>query len=394
MRCSWFGLGFILLRGCSSERDRPPYYEYEPAATSGGSGYDLPNQGDCEELPPTDAGLCGNDVIAIQEDRPNLYFILDASGSMGEDIAADSKETKYHAAVSAIIKVLRAIGHRVSYGAALFPDPAADACVTGKEVFETQAGDPITCALSGRSGSVLTKLVSRLSPPNFAPAGGTPLSATLSALVPTLTALRGKTAVILATDGAPNCNPNATCTREYCETNLVRWQYPSGLLCDESVNCCDPTFDSNGPLNCVDNVATNELLASLNAAAIPTYVIGLPSESLLGSVLDSMAVAGGTAREQFPRYYETADAQGLADTLKRIATSIAVSCTIKLGHEPPNWAQVAVYLDNTRIPTQSDDGWRQVDTHTIEITGSYCDDLMTGDVMRVQIASGCPVYVN
>jgi hypothetical protein len=354
-------------------------------------GYEVPNTNVCDDEPVADAGLCGNDVIPIQEERPNLYFILDASGSMGEPFGDDS-DSKYEAAVSAITQVLKAIGHRVSYGAALFPNPAQDSCVPGKQIFETQAGDPIACTRTGRTGSVLSILIQRLRA--YQPGGGTPLSTTLESLAPTLRALGGKTAVIIATDGAPNCNPDATCTTDLCETNRAHWQYPSGLICEAPINCCDPSVDPKGPLNCVDDVGTNEIIASLSANAIPTYVIGLPSEEALSTVLDSMAIAGGTAREQLPRYYETTDAQSLADTLKKIATSIAVSCTLKLSQSPPNWAQVAVYFDNAQIPGLSDDGWQPVDASTLQITGSYCDQLMTGNVMQVQIAAGCPVYVN
>src|SRR4051794_31416563 len=36
-------------------------------------------------LPPADApGICGRTVVPIVVDRPNLYFIVDASGSMAE----------------------------------------------------------------------------------------------------------------------------------------------------------------------------------------------------------------------------------------------------------------------------------------------------------------------
>jgi hypothetical protein len=224
--------------------------------------------------------------------------------------------------------------------------------------------------------------------------GGTPLSATLRALVPTLTALTGKTAVILATDGDPNCNPDATCSAELCETNLMHYQLQNGAICEAPINCCDPNIVPNGPQNCVDDVATNEELAFLKANSIPTYVIGLPSQSLLGAVLDSMAVAGGTARDGWPRYYETSDADSLATALKTIATSIAVSCTISLTQNPPNWAQVQVYFDNKRIPALADDGWQPVDASTLQITGSYCDNLMTGEVMRLRIIADCPTYVN
>jgi hypothetical protein len=405
MRRSWLGLGFTVLLGCSSRNDRPPIYQ-TPAGT-GGSSYEVADPIiDCGEQTVSDAGLCGNEIIQIQEDRPNLYFILDASGSMGDPISADTTQSKYDASIAAITSVLQSIGHRVAYGAALFPRPAQDTCQTGMQILETQPGDSVACAMAGMAGTVLTTLIRRLRA--YSPAGGTPLSETLTSLVPTLTALTGKTAVILATDGAPNCNPNATCTSDLCGTNLSHWQYPNGLVCNAPINCCDPSVVTNGPLDCVDNVATNEVLARLKAVSIPTYVIGLPSANTLSAVLDSMAVAGGTARETSPRYYETDDAQSLADTLRKIATSIAVSCTMKLSQNPPNWAQVAVYFDNALIPAlhgdtgeqvdagtpaSGGDGWRQVDASTLQITGVYCDELLTGDVMQVQIVSGCPTYI-
>jgi hypothetical protein len=174
----------------------------------------------------------------------------------------------------------------------------------------------------------------------------------------------------------------------------MHYQLQNGAICEAPINCCDPNIVPNGPQNCVDDVATNEELAFLKANSIPTYVIGLPSQSLLGAVLDSMAVAGGTARDGWPRYYETSDADSLATALKTIATSIAVSCTISLTQNPPNWAQVQVYFDNKRIPALADDGWQPVDASTLQITGSYCDNLMTGEVMRLRIIADCPTYVN
>ncbi len=107
----------------------------------------------------------------------------------------------------------------------------------------------------------------------------------------------------------------------------------------------------------MDNVATNAALTDLNGVGIPTYVIGLPGiQPTLAAVLDSMAVAGGTARTNSPRYYEVNDSQSLADALRAIATQIAVSCTITLSSAPPNWTQVNVYLDSEEIP-QSVERW-------------------------------------
>lgn len=240
-------------------------------------------------------------------------------------------------------------------------------------------------------GDVLTNFERSL---DHIPAGNTPLSATLTKLEPTLTALPGKTAVILATDGAPNCNPDISCGPELCEYN-IDGDTIGGILCQAPINCCDPLLVQNGQEGCVDNVATDAVLTQLHNAGIATYVIGLPGiEATLGSVLDGMADAGGTARSGSPSYYEVSDAQTLATTLRSIATQVAVSCTITLQNTPPNWAQVNVYLDAQEVPLSADDGWTQIDDHTLEITGSYCTTLQTGDVFQVQITAGCPTYVN
>jgi hypothetical protein len=387
-------LTLIGLLGCSGRGERPPYATAQYNVGTGGSSYNVTNTDSCGP-PVSDAGLCGNQVLPTQENRPNLYFVVDASGSMGDNF--DAVTPKYTAAVDAIVNVLEIIGHRVSYGAAIFPvgnTSGGDGCgLPGSEIFKTQPGDSVICSINGKMGDVLTNFQSALSPRIRKPNGGTPLSATLTNLEPTLKSLPGKTAVILATDGAPNCNPNASCDASFCELNLDGDSL-NGTLCAAPVNCCDPTLFPGGQTSCVDNVATNAALAELNSAGISTYVIGLPGiEPTLAAVLDSMAVAGGTARSGYPRYYEVDDTQSLADALRTIATQIAVSCTIALTSAPPNWAQVNVYLDSEEVPNDPDNGWTQIDNQTLEIAGTYCATLQAGNVFQVQITAGCPTYV-
>src|SRR4029079_18618157 len=100
-------------------------------------------------LPGLDApGICGRTVVPIGVDRPNLYSILDASGSMSlpmKDLAAHGViPQRIDAARAAIHDLLMVIGHRVSYGAALFPSDQQTQtviCPPGGEVFPTEAGD-------------------------------------------------------------------------------------------------------------------------------------------------------------------------------------------------------------------------------------------------------------
>ena len=375
--------------GCGGRGDRPPYatVAYNTGTGGNSSGFNVTTGGgDCGP-PVSDAGLCGNEVLPTQQDRPNLYFIIDVSYSMHETFdSTGTGPTKYAAAVSAIIEVLELIGHRVSYGAAVFPFSSLNNCEPGAELFKTQPGDSVVCAINGKVGDILTNLEKALD--GISPGGNTPLSATLTVLEPTLTALPGTTAVILATDGAPNCNPDVSCGPALCEYN-IDGDTIDGILCQAPVNCCD----QNGG-GCVDNVATDAALTQLHNAGISTYVIGLPGiEATLGSVLDGMADAGGTARSGSPSYYEVSDSQTLATTLRSIATQIAVSCTITLQNTPPNWGQVNVYLDALEVPSSTDNGWTQIDDHTLEITGSYCTTLQTGNVFQVQVTAGCPTFL-
>ncbi len=397
MRPSLVAYLLCALMGCSGRGAAPPYASAGYRAGTGGSGFQVTSEDKCGPA-VSDAGLCGNEVLPTQQDRPNLYFIIDASGSMGQPFTA--AQTKYQAAVEAIVGVLELIGHRVSYGAARFPfNDGSDCGLPGREIFNTQPGDSVICAINGKMGDILTSFQAILDPPSpltpFQPNGSTPLSATLTALKPTLTSLPGKTVAILATDGAPNCNPAASCTADYCEANLDGAYLSDGTLCQAPINCCDPTLVTQGQLSCVDNVATDAALADLLAAGIPTYVIGLPGiEPTLASVLNGMADSGGTPRNDVTHYYEADDSQALADALRTIATQIAVSCTIVLTSAPPNWGQVNVYLDTEQVPMATDNGWQQIDDHTLEITGTYCTALQTGNVYQVQITAGCETYVN
>ena len=95
-----------------------------------------------------DSAFCGNQQIPAVTNPPNLYFIVDRSGSMSDNLPG-SGYSKYENARVAISKMLRAIGHRVRYGAGVFPAfTGSDGCEPGLQIFPTVAGDPPTFAES------------------------------------------------------------------------------------------------------------------------------------------------------------------------------------------------------------------------------------------------------
>jgi hypothetical protein len=389
------------LVGCK-QSDHPPIYhrDLSSSAVDGGidAGDEIPIEASDASAPPEDTtGLCGNTILPLQLTRPNVYFAIDRSGSMADRSSGmQNPETglaisNYDAAWLSIHDVLFALGHRVSYGAAVFPRFGnVDQCDAGAEVYPVTAGDSVTYARNGIDGPNLTKLISTLS--KWAPEGATPMSATLGKLVSPLTALGGATAVVLATDGAPNCNPVAVCDQSQCIPNIDSAPLPDGSFCSVNGGNCCAAAAYYGPENCIDADASVAPIAELLNSGIKTYVIGLPGSEAFQSLLGRLAVAGGTARVQSaltdPLYYLVSDTSELTAALKGITADLAISCTVTLDAVPPDWTQVNVYFDNSLVKPA--DGWKQTDERTLEITGPSCTLLRSGDVFQIQVVSGCP----
>ncbi|MEZ4223460.1 MAG: vWA domain-containing protein [Polyangiaceae bacterium] len=379
----------LTFAACGGE-SHPPLFQPLQDASAGTGGAPLIDAGINDGPPSADAELCGNQLIPVVIDRPNLYFVLDRSGSMSDPQAGGLD--KYQSARVAIADVLRTVGHRVRYGAAVFPGSSGPipGCESGVEVFPTQDGDPVTFAEQQKDGPVLQALLNTLA--KMSPQGGTPTSATLTALAPTLTALTGKTFVVLATDGGPNCNLATSCAIQDCMPN-IEGAVINGVPCDSVYNCCAPNVPGGGPLNCVDGPASEAAVAALAAQGIPTYVVGMPGSEVFAKVLDKLAVAGLTARATSPKYYAVSDATELSDALKQIGVTVAISCTIELDFEPEDADLVNVYFDKSVLPGDATDGWQWAGSKTIEILGPACDKLKSGDVYQLQVVGGCPTQV-
>jgi hypothetical protein len=353
---------------------RPP----GPVANgSGGSdgGVDL---GDGSGPPDLDAaGLCGNQLHSIITDAPNLYFVIDASGSMSAP--APGGGSRYSAVRSAAVNLVRTLGPRINAGAAVFPYKATDLepCRTGKQVFPVTPGDVHT----GSDGPTTIAFQQSLKGPPF---GGTPTAATLEALHSTLGALPGTSIVLLATDGGPNCNEAASCSAGECIANIEMLEG-----CDPNANCCDPKGPA-GPAMCIDRQASIDAIAALKAAGIKVYVIGIPGSEAYASVLDAMAIAGGTAQFGSSKYFSVTDLADLGDVLGGIA-SVVLSCDFAIADPPPEPDLTNVYLDSEILPQGGANGWVWAEDGTIiRLLGKTCEALKLGQVKAVQIVSGCP----
>lgn len=370
---------------CGGPAKLPPPQEGTTGQGAGGGGAGgsdiLPS--DDAGPPPLDAqGLCGNQVHQIITEAPNVYFVIDASGSMGSAVSGGTRSTVVR---KAAVDLVRNLGALINIGAALFPVDAtsADQCATGAEVMPVMPGDPYSG--SNLDGPTTNKFKHAIA---VDPAGGTPLSATLVKLEPSLAALPGKTVVLLVTDGGPNCNAGASCDASGCEANINGCT--GDACCNPGGNCCAPQ-GAAGPEGCVDRQAAVDALKAYAAASLPVYVIGIPGSEAYSSVLEQMAFAAGTAQPGKPFYYAVGALDNLGSVLGDIA-AVAISCVFTLEDPPQDAGQTNVYLDGVVLPADLNNGWRFMDPDLtrIELLGDACKDLKSGQIKSVQIVSGCP----
>ena len=430
---------------CTS-RSHPPALVDDPQVRDSGSGAAGAGGGGCFDdavAPPLpDAqGLCGNTFLQATSEPPNIYFVIDRSGSMQELVEG---RVKYDAVAAASVGLVRRLGSQINVGASVFPGPIVnpdDECVTGDEVFPTRPGDPLptgACSLDGEVTRGFSRSISV--PSGEGLRGGTPTAATLTRLIPTLSALAGKTAVILATDGGPNCNRTAVCDESKCIPNIER--YPS---CTPGVNCCSPSL--GGPTSCLDDVATMAAVAALAQRGIKTYVIGIPGSAPYAALLDDLARTGGTARPAGSggaAYYDVDRLSELDEILATIGSTVILSCHLHLETPPKEMSLVNVYLDHQLVLYGAPDGWvwsnlrdgggagdatddvsdgesdapaddagvddastpvddaetdpvatpdARMPRQDLDLLGASCERLMSGKVRQVQVVFGCPTII-
>lgn len=351
------GLAAIVAIACGSPA-RPPPLPDDPHLQDGGGGAGGSGGGGCVEdaaSPPSpDAqGLCGNTFLKATSDPPNVYFVIDRSGSMQEIVDG---RMKWDAVASALVALVRRLGSQVNVGAAVFPGPQTNpdqGCGTGAEVLSTRRGDPLensVCSVDGEVTRAFSRSISL--PSGGVPLGGTPTAATLKRLIPTLAALPGRTVVILATDGGPNCNEAAACDENKCIPNIER-----APGCDPGVNCCSPAL--GGPGSCLDDLATIGAVADLARRGIKTYVVGIPGTAPYATLLEELARTGGTARApgSSAGYYDVEHLTELDDILAAIGSTVLLSCHIHLDTAPREMSLVNVYLDRQLVGYGAPHGW-------------------------------------
>jgi hypothetical protein len=370
----------LALAGACSASERPPLIglqaRHDAGVEAGPETFQptAPTKLSCNLGP--DGGVCACADQPLVGDPPNIYFVLDRSASMQDD-------NKWQTIVNVIGSLVVQLGPRANVGAAVFPDPHYNGCSPGIQVVPLRRGD----APAGTRGPTSSDLLAELG--GLTANGGTPTAATFQALAPMLASLPGKTYVILATDGGPNCNAMADCGVDECQLNI---ENVSPCVAGGSLNCCaDPYYGD--PRSCLDADPTIASVTAIAASGISVYVVGVPGSAPYAALLDQLAFAGGTPRATAPNYYavDTTDQAALTTAIFGIAAGITGTCTLTLDDTPPDPTLVNVFLGEQVLPQAGPDGWT-LDGNTVTILGQSCHEIRTGAILDVRVVAGCPTF--
>jgi len=298
-----------------------------------------------------------------------IVFVLDRSGSMR--FTLDGQEpgpfdsSRWRVLGNALDPMIRSLEQDIEIGAKFFPDvlepsrflDPEEACQVGASIDVPPA--KLTAA-QVRSVFASTQ-----------PNGGTPTAEGLRQASTYLSAPERRSVarfMVLATDGAPNCNGNIKDDPRTCVCTSTD---PGGCTDDPAT----------GRYNCLDDQRTVDVI---NDAAtrlkIPTFVLGLGSDKTpaFQSALDRMAVAGQRGRASSPHFYDVNKPEELESALGSIASSISF-CSYVTPSRPNDPDAIDITIDGVPIPRDPSrqNGWEWIDRDFGEIAffGSACDAL-------------------
>ncbi len=333
------------------------------------------------EAPP----VCMPGRFTLARSSAELMFVIDRSGSMGFALdgtpALGMTPSRWTLLRDALAVALPPVERSLALGAKFYPRVT----VPG-----TNPGSDVTCApLPGvdlapalGASAAIVRVLDDTDP--FGP------SPTWGALDETLRFLRARPqrgvsrAIVLATDGGPNCNftPPAVCrcTSTSCPMTRPDWA-----------------------TTCLDDTRTLTILREASQPTspavqpIPVFVVGIDEPIARGpdfrDLLGQMAVAGGRPRlepGQLP-YYSIRRAEDLTAALNTVIRAVN-RCTYVTPSRPDNPDEIDIEVDGataTRDPMRVDGwDWTNRDEGEIAFFGGACMRV-AGETVRVTARVGC-----
>lgn len=293
--------------------------------------------------PTFDAGpalACRPGEWPLVKATPKAMFVLDRSTSMRTSFGTQ-RLSRWVSLTNGLATVLPAVDSSLELGALLFPTAGTQTCAV--------AGAP-TLPIRARQAQALLTLMRGTSP-----SGNTPTADAIRAAgnqllsTPAASAAR---ALVLATDGAPNCNPNLT----------------------TPCRCADGAANCQQATRCLDDSRSIAEVRRLADRGVPTYVIGIQdtSASALG-VLSDLARAGGRAQDAGVAYFAVASEADLARALAEISQQVG-ACVYLTPSVPDPRGELVLTLGGRRLAVDAAHGWSWADRDhgELHLNGGAC----------------------
>lgn len=312
---------------------------------------------------------CGEQAFHIEQAIPDMLIVLDRSYSMSEG----GSPTLWDMSRTAIHDITTTMDRQIWFGLYVFPsgsspyscnDYDSDCKATGNALV------PVGDAASGAINSALSSMQ--------ACGSGTPTAAALTMAGQYLQGLPQNghaRAILLVTDGGPNCNASLN---------------PQSCVCSYGTTCWYAE-------DCLDDAATNQALDSLRAAGVKTYVLGLGAAQSLSSVLASLAQHGGTSTP-----YAANDPASVKSAFSAITSGVA-SCSFEVDcTKIQDVNKVNFYFDGTVVPQSAShqSGWDWTTPcqagsgkGTVEFFGADCTSIKGSSVKTVSARFGCATII-
>ncbi len=260
---------------------------------------------------------------------------------------------------------------RVAFGLALYPTPGEeDTCGVGG------SGEIVRVIPETATASAIATVLDDF---DTEPLGATP---TAAALFAARTWLRDHPssrprAVLLATDGGPNCNADLD---------------PSTCRCTSAneTACVDAAFSDPALAAqlCLDDQNAISAVSALATDDVNTFVVGIPGVENFSGVLRRMAAAGGTLLPGPTGFYLARDRAALEGAIADIGRRVS-GCTADIvGLDLQTASNVAVTIDGLPVARDIDgagtDGWDIVDADTMVFFGEACAAYGDGSALRIE----------
>ncbi len=288
-----------------------------------------------------------------------ILFVIDRSGSMFEPLEIGGIRRRWDALGDALRTTLPRFERAVNLGVMFYPRVRSDGIAGNLQFCDLTPGMNVDVAPGPMNANAVYDAFRA-----HYPEGATPTAAAIRRATTYLASreARGRARyIVLATDGAPNCNESIPLNE---------------CICLQGMGGCNA--GPNARRQCLDDRASIAAIGDARNLGIVTYVIGLDGsiDAQFITVLDQMAIAGGRPLPTPPRYISIQSEVALSQSFAGIQRTV-VQCSYVTPSRPDDPDEITVFLNGAPVPrdTTRANGWDWTDRDYGEITlfGATCD---------------------